>query len=584
MKRILKTLFLGIYGISAFAADIPSSFQYEFERAVPEGFSFHDLDGNIPSPDLTDYDFEVGVAWVRHYVAAEDNYVMASTSWYEPAGKSDDWMVLPPLAVESSDMILSWRAKSNNKSLRDGYSVYASEKGGNPSDFDLSSPLFRVDREENVWTSHNVSLASYEGKTIYLAFVNDSEDCSVLWIDGISADTPKNAAISLSTPLLIRPDETLRLTGNIRSTTDVPLGAFTLGWSIGEKEGSMSFDASDAPGGVFDMDIDTGISLNQGEDSELVVWAESDGVRNTVTSPIFPRYKRILAEEGTGTWCSYCIRGIVYSELLRKNYPESSVVIAYHSDVMGVEYFIGKIGRFMDTSALPAACCNRDKRNACDPGDFLNMYRKLQNERFKASLELTVSDNGDGSLEAESSVIFADNLREADFRIAYQIIENDVHVPGDRRYDQKNGYAGGENGPMGGFEDKPSVIPSDEMYYQEVARGEICDFDGVAGSVPSDIDKGVTYTHTYDFRLPEDVLVPANCTLVAILLDKDGKAVNCAQTPLAEYFSSVQAISNGIESEPVAFYSTDGRCLETFEKGINIVKYTDGSVRKVIVR
>lgn len=584
MKTSVATFILGLCGISALGADIPVSFNFEFEEGIPPGIEFYDIDGNIPSADIESYGFTGDQPWVWHYVESEDNHVMASTSWYEPAGKSNDWMVLPPLNVEDADLVLAWRAKSNHKSLRDGYSVYISEKGNTPQDFDTSNPVFRTEAEDNNWVTHQVSLNEYEGKTIWIAFVNDSEDCAVLWIDGIAATTPQNAAISLTTPLLQRPSESIRLTGTVCSTTTVQLGEFTLGWRIGSEEGSCECDASEEEGNIYKMDIDTGISLEDGEDTDLEVWTLCDGLRSTVTQKIFPRYKRMLAEEGTGTWCQYCIRGIVYSEYLRELYPESSVVIAYHSDVMTTHYYMDKIGYYMDMMAFPTACCNRDKRYECDPGDFLDMYDQIQKDNFDASLDLSVERINDDEFEAHADVIFSKNMVGADYRLTYQIIENNVHVPDDPQYAQKNAYAGGSKGEMGGFENMPEIIPSDQMYYQDVARGEICDFYGIEGSMPSEITKGVNYIHSYSFQLPDNILVPDNCMLVAILLDSDGKAVNCAQVNLPQG-ASVDTINPDRENVVVTgIYLPDGSRISSRIKGLNIVTYSDGSTRKEIIR
>lgn len=583
MKTAVATLILGLCGISALGAGIPVSFNFEFEEGIPVGTLLYDLDGNSLSSDIESYGFSIDQPWVWHYVESEDNHVMASTSWYEPAGKSDDWMVLPALKVEDSDLILSWRAKSNHKSLRDGYSVYISEKGNTPQDFDTSNPVFRTEAEDNKWVTHQVSLNEHKGKTIWIAFVNDSEDCAVLWIDGIAATTPQNAAISLTTSLLQRPSEPIKLTGTVCSTTSVPLEKFTLGWRIGSREGSCECDASEEEGNVYKMDIDTGITLEAGEDTDLEVWTLCDELKSSVTQKIFPRYKRMLAEEGTGTWCQYCIRGIVYSEYLRETYPESSVVIAYHSDVMTTDYYMDKIGYYIDMMALPAACCNRDKRYECDPGDFFNMYDQIQKDNFDASLDLYVESINDDKFEAHADVIFSKNMVGTDYRLTYQIIENNVHVPDNLEYAQKNGYAGGSKGEMGGFENMPEIIPPDQMYYQEVARGEICDFYGIEGSIPSEISKGISYTHGYTFQLPENVMVPDNCVLVAILLDPDGKAVNCAQAKLPAGTSTgiKHTDSDMVETGRFTF---DGIKISSPVKGLNIVTYSDGSTRKELVR
>lgn len=581
MRDLILSLILGMCGISANAADMLSSFQYDFEECIPEGIVMLDGDANTPSPDLYDYGFEIGVPWVRHYVENEDNYVMASTSWYEPAGKANDWMILPPVMVTEADMQLGWRAKSNHKTLRDGYSVYISESGNTITDFDLSGPVFRVSGEENRWTAHNIPLSDYVGKNIWVAFVNDSEDCSVLWIDDICAGKPGNASVKLSMPMLQKAGETLKIKGVVTLGMDVPLGGITIGWSLNDQTGSKAIKADDVEDGRLPFDVDTGITLVSGEDSTLEVWAECGGVVNRTSQTIYPRHKRVLLEEGTGTWCSYCIRGIVFSEIMKSMYPETSVVVAYHSDVMGVDYFLDKVGSFIQMLSLPSGCCNRNKKYSCDPGDFPQNYLELQQEDIEASLDMRVKCVEDGIFEVTSESLFAHNSRDCGYKLTYQIIENDVNVPDNPDYAQNNGYAGGTHGEMGGYENMPAVIPPAEMFYQDVARGEICDFYGIEESLPDDVEKGKVYNHSFCFSLPEDVLVDANCELVGVLLNAEGIAINCAKISLRDVVSSVKPVDLSVDiPREVARYSADGTRLSFPVKGINIIVYSDGSVKK----
>ena len=75
-----------------------------------------------------------------------------------------------------------------------------------------------------------------------------------------------------------------------------------------------------------------------------------------------------------------------------------------------------------------------------------------------------------------------------------------------------------------------------------------------------------------------------NLRVVAMLLNADGEIVNAAKCNV-----STPAGVNGVESsmdEPVevARYSLDGRLLSEPERGVNLVKMSDGTVRKVIVK
>ena len=46
----------------------------------------------------------------------------------------------------------------------------------------------------------------------------------------------------------------------------------------------------------------------------------------------------------------------------------------------------------------------------------------------------------------------------------------------------------------------------------------------------------------------------------------------------------IDGVSDAEGKQPVAYYSLDGRRLPVAQKGLNIVKYSDGSTRKVVVK
>ncbi len=96
--------------------------------------------------------FATGIPWIAAESDKDGNVAACSTSWYRTPGKSDDWMVTPAITVGSKRAVLRWRAKAGDKDYRDGYSVYISDRGNAPEDFDKSSPVFTTEAEKAVWT------------------------------------------------------------------------------------------------------------------------------------------------------------------------------------------------------------------------------------------------------------------------------------------------------------------------------------------------------------------------------------------------------------------------------------------------
>lgn len=219
-----------------------------FSQGIPDDFTLIDADGNTLSRDVQKFGFAQGDSWVPFYIQEEDNAVASSTSWYSPAGTSSDWMLLPPLQVEPG-ATLSWRAKATDKRFRDGYAVYAAAaSASSPQDFLDSDPLFTVEAEESDWVTHSLSLERFAGSEVRLAFVNNSTNCSRLFIDDISAGIPSPLNLELTMPYLIPHGKNIHVTGWLLNRSQEPIKGYTL--SLESEDGTVEqhFDSEIAPG------------------------------------------------------------------------------------------------------------------------------------------------------------------------------------------------------------------------------------------------------------------------------------------------------------------------------------------------
>lgn len=129
----------------------------------------------------------VNGAWVQS-LSEFDNNVALSTSWYTPAGTSNDWMVSPAITLPSGSSTLYWQARAYDATYPDSYKVYVSTTGNTPSNF--ITPLLTVGNgtstgESNTWQNKSLDLSSFAGQTIYIAFQNFSNDMFLLEIDNV---------------------------------------------------------------------------------------------------------------------------------------------------------------------------------------------------------------------------------------------------------------------------------------------------------------------------------------------------------------------------------------------------------------
>lgn len=115
------------------------------------------------------------------------NYAAMSTSWYSPAGTSNDWLISPTIPVSGASPTLYWDAKAQDGIYPDGYKVMLAPNGGNTV-ADFTVELYSTTGENSTWTSRAVSLTPYIGQNIRFAFVNNSNDKFMLMVDNIKVD------------------------------------------------------------------------------------------------------------------------------------------------------------------------------------------------------------------------------------------------------------------------------------------------------------------------------------------------------------------------------------------------------------
>jgi len=160
----------------------------DFQNGMPSDFIIFDGDGRTPvfSNLFTD-------AWVTDNdldidnLNRSDNIIALSTSWYDPPGPSNDWMILPPITIPDSNQALTWDARARDADFPDGYQIMVSTTDSLLANF---TEIFSVAQESPRWTRHIVSLAQFAGQRIFIGFRNNSNDQFILEVDDIEVGVP----------------------------------------------------------------------------------------------------------------------------------------------------------------------------------------------------------------------------------------------------------------------------------------------------------------------------------------------------------------------------------------------------------
>lgn len=229
----------------------------------------------------------------------------------------------------------------------------------------------------------------------------------------------------------------------------------------------------------------------------------------TVTSEIVKDFyeKRMVVEEGTGSWCGFCVRGIVGLRKMREEFPDRFIGIATHN---GDEYVVSAYDTWFSSQSkgLPSCCINRDG-TMYDPNyDELKSYLEKMDKDTEADIELEAAIN-DGVLAMTSHTRFLISGTDKDYRVVFVLVEDQCPIV------QSNYYSGGAYGPMDGFEDLASKV---KMNVDDVARGIYPSVVGKQGSIPATIERGVVYDYSYSTELPS-IKNEDNLSVVAMVLN-----------------------------------------------------------------
>ena len=306
----------------------------------------------------------------------------------------------------------------------------------------------------------------------------------------------------------------------------------------------------------------------------------------------YPR--NVFLDELTGTWCKWCIYGIVNLENAMEEYGDRLIIVSVHGgdDVMKDQEYctaVEKLGGFI---SYPNAIFNRNKNIKGAPKeDLLSKIPELLATGAPAEMSLgTEFINDSNSLSISTQIRFAAKIENKGWHLSYVIVEDSVHQPDNPLYIQQNGYAGGGSGEMGGYEDKPAFVPASDMYYRYVARGSVGGFNGIAESLPFDIESGKIYTHEYEFELPDNIIEKDNCHLIALLLDSENQVQQAERIKFGHSMPALQKGSSSTlpieveETDGYQIYMPNGIRVDKPVKGINIIRHSNGKISKILVK
>ena len=342
------------------------------------------------------------------------------------------------------------------------------------------------------------------------------------------------------------------------------------------------------------VEVDVPPYTELGEDELIFTITKVNGERNsaTISYANLPRItvtkvpkRRIAVEEYTAMWCRYCPTGIALMENLSHTFGDDFVGIAVHVDdpLTCWDYYSKAKG-----NRFPTVDMNRSHRL----GYVLGVDEFKAERDAGADMDLEVSavwDESKNNITVTPVVTFRVNRDETPYGFAYVLTEDGMT---DSRWVQNNAYSGshGDRGVTKEFDeiiDSPGEIRNLKNNFVAIAA------DGVmsarTGHLKAPIKADETQSHTYVFKNINSKKViqkKENLRVCVLLINTNtGKIENAAKCAISEFSTTaISSVSEGtrtaVETER---YTLDGRRITTPQKGINIVKYSDGRVSKEVV-
>lgn len=545
MKKItlLFNVLLLLFGSFAFAQTYYSE---NFEGGSLNGWVSSDLDGDSQ---------QWSVLNASGIDSALGNGSMISFSYDDAssAALSPDNLVTSPVinltSVTASNAVFLYDINTDGEGI-EHYAVYVTSTAV-ASDIIATTPVYETTVIPGGMMNKSIDLSSYIGQNVYVSirhfnctngyyFVIDNIEVKSLLLNNVqlvSSTLNRYGLMNSSNPIsLTVKNKGSNIVNNISVT-----------WNDGTTNHTSTIPTSIGVGETITVDHPTAVQYSTVEEKTLNIsidlvnaLVDSDLTNNSSSNRFNTisqaSLKKVLFEEGTGTWCGWCPRGAVAMNYMTDTYPNEFIGVAVHngsSDPMKLAAYDTAAG----ITGFPGMNVDRVVKNESVTQNL--MISHLNERKILASpVSLDATGSAVGSvITINASATFRTNFAVANFRLGVIISEDNVHGTG-TGYKQTNYYAANANGPMGGFESLANPVPAASMYYNHVGRALVGGYNGQVNSIPATIIDGQVANYTFTYTVPATSTI-ANMHAVLVLIDQaTGEVVNAKSVLLTALLST----------------------------------------------
>ena len=295
---------------------------------------------------------------------------------------------------------------------------------------------------------------------------------------------------------------------------------------------------------------------------------------------------RVVFEDYTANWCPWCPSGIAIMRQMAKKHPNDFFGIVVHDrDMMGIK---GYNVPATPHAGLPSVWASRANKVEGFTGELYYQMAKQRGAMMDIDVKAQWNREGKG-IDVQSTTTFRGTTNNARYALAYVLIENRIQR---NDWAQRNGYSGstsklGLNPELDYFIKSPNPIKN--FVFEDVARSQVGIANGLDGSLPQSVVADRPIVHQSALNGIGDwvtVFNKNNLSVVVLVIDNNTHSiVNAARCVVKPYTATdIETPKAKTERVEVARFNLTGRRLSAPEPGVNIIKYSDGSVEKVFVR
>lgn len=542
------------------------------------------------------------------------DYCAGSHSMYAPSNQSDDWMMTPQINMPAEGKtVLEFDAQSYYENTNDILDIYVYEDErviGYLNDNNMAvikqnavnvfnekmSPGATMEGLANEWTHYTVDLSAWNGKDIYIAFVNQNRNQSAIFVDNVlvQREVLYNLALDYNDRVVAQTEQ--KISGKLTVVKDEEIKSVSLILRNSEGNEVSRIEWNNISGNIKDRAIPFAfqnmLPLTIGKTNaysiDITIGQHEDTYKGTIIDLAFKPQKRVVLEEMTGVDCPNCPLGILMIEKLRKQYGDLFIPISLHTytgDAWG--YGVMDYSNGLGLIAAPSARIDRTKgiyypmastatayldTNPQDPL-WADVVAQQLNKAPLCNFNIasTYTSAKKDEVKYTANVEYAIDAESQQLSLLFVVLEDGLV-----NY-QQNGF-GQTSEPLlkewgqGGTNSDGYVYP---FTHNDVARSVVgSNYGGTIGLLPTTYEASKTVSATTTQTFPSNVMNKENAHVVGMLIDtQTGEVVNAAECKFADYNETdgIEDITTQDGANPVYYNIKGQRINKPIRGGVYII-------------